>query len=113
MSGSRLGKLFRLFGSRALAALVLSVVAAGCSADQRAGGPGGAGGRGAFPPTEVKTLILEPKPIPRSSEFVATIRSLRSTTVQPQVEGIVRQVMVRSGDRVSVGQPLIQIDPDK
>ncbi len=62
---------------------------------------------------EVETLVLEPKPIPRSSEFVATIRSLRSTTVQPQVEGIVRQVMVRAGDRVSVGQPLMQIDPDK
>jgi len=62
---------------------------------------------------EVKTIVLEPKPIPQSSEFVATIRSLRSTTVQPQVEGIVRQVLVRAGDRVDVGQPLIQIDPDK
>ena len=62
---------------------------------------------------EVKTVVLEPKPIPQSSEFVATIRSLRSTTVQPQVEGIVRQVLVRAGDRVGAGQPLIQIDPDK
>jgi len=62
---------------------------------------------------EVRTIILEPKPIPQSSEFVATIRSLRSTTVQPQVEGIVRQVLIRSGDRVGAGQPLIQIDPDK
>jgi RND family efflux transporter MFP subunit len=33
--------------------------------------------------------------------------------VQPQVEGIVRQVLVRAGDRVGAGQPLIQIDPDK
>jgi len=62
---------------------------------------------------EVRTIVLEPKPIPQSSEFVATIRSLRSTTVQPQVEGIVRQVLIRSGDRVGAGQPLIQIDPDK
>lgn len=62
---------------------------------------------------EVKTIVLEAKPIPQSSEFVATVRSLRSSTVQPQVEGIVRQVMVRAGDRVRVGQPLIQIDPDK
>lgn len=62
---------------------------------------------------DVQTVVLEPKPIPQSSEFVATIRSLRSTTVQPQVEGIVRQVLVRAGDRVSAGQPLIQIDPDK
>ena len=89
------------------------MLAVSCGGDQNAQGPGGAGGRGAFPPMEVKTIVLEAKPIPQSSEFVATIRSLRSTTVQPQVEGIVRQVMVRAGDRVTVGQPLIQIDPDK
>jgi RND family efflux transporter MFP subunit len=62
---------------------------------------------------DVKTVTLTPKPVPQSSEFVATIRSLRSTTVQPQVEGIVRQMFVKSGDRVNAGQPLIQIDPDK
>ena len=96
---------------------MLSLVAVACGGDQNAeappGGAGGGAAGGAFPPMEVKTLVLEPKPVPRSSEFVATIRSLRSTTVQPQVEGIVRQVMVRAGDRVSVGQPLMQIDPDK
>jgi RND family efflux transporter MFP subunit len=62
---------------------------------------------------DVQTIVLEAKPIPQSSEFVATVRSLRSTTVQPQVDGIVRQVFVRAGDRVGAGQPLIQIDPDK
>jgi RND family efflux transporter MFP subunit len=62
---------------------------------------------------DVKTVVLEARPIPQASEFVATIRSLRSTTVQPQVEGIVRQVFVSAGDRVGAGQPLIQIDPDK
>jgi RND family efflux transporter MFP subunit len=59
------------------------------------------------------TLTLEPKAVPRSSEFVATIRSLRSTTVQPQVEGFVRRIFVRAGDRVSAGQALVQIDPDR
>jgi RND family efflux transporter MFP subunit len=62
---------------------------------------------------EVKTIALEAHPTPQSSEFVATVRSLRSTTVQPQVDGIVRQVFVKAGDRVQVGQPLIQIDPEK
>jgi RND family efflux transporter MFP subunit len=62
---------------------------------------------------DVQTVVLEATPIAQSSEFVATIRSLNSTTVQPQVEGIVRQVFVRAGDRVVAGQPLIQIDPDK
>ena len=59
------------------------------------------------------TIALEAKAIARSSEFVATVRSLRSTTVQPQVDGIVRQVFVRAGDRVQAGQPIVQIDPDK
>src|SRR5688572_30892467 len=95
------------------AVLFASFFLSACGGDQNSQGPGGDGGRGAFPPMEVKTVLLEPKPIPQSSEFVATIRSLRSTTVQPQVEGIVRQVFIRAGDRVGAGQPLIQIDPDK
>lgn len=62
---------------------------------------------------DVQTVTLEPRPLPQSSEYVATIRSLRSTTLQPQVEGIVRQVLVMAGDVVRAGQPIIQIDPDK
>jgi RND family efflux transporter MFP subunit len=61
----------------------------------------------------VRTITLAPKAIPQTSDFVATIRSLRSTTIQPQVEGFVRQILVRAGDRVNVGQPLVQIDPDR
>jgi RND family efflux transporter MFP subunit len=66
-----------------------------------------------MPPTDVKTVAMAPKPVPRTSEFVATIRSLRSTTIQPQVDGIVRRIFVKSGDRVTNGQPLVQIDPEK
>ena len=62
---------------------------------------------------DVKTITLAPKPVAQASEFVATIRSLRSTTIQPQVEGLVRQIFVKAGDRVSAGQPLVQIDPDR
>jgi RND family efflux transporter MFP subunit len=95
-----------------LATLLFSIAGASCAPGegQAQGGPGG---RGAFPPMEVKTLALELRPLPQSSEYVATIRSLRSITVQPQVDGFVRQILVRAGDRVRAGQPLIQIDPDK
>ena len=93
--------------------LCLVVAAFACGGGQGQSGPGGGAGRGAFPPMDVKTIALEPRPTPQSSEFVATIRSLRSTTVQPQVEGIARQIFVRAGDHVNVGQPLVQIDPDK
>lgn len=94
------------------AVLLLVMASAACGGGDAQAPPGG-GGPGAFPPADVKTISMEPKPLPQSSEFVATVRSLRSTTVQPQVEGIVRQVFVRAGDAVRAGQPIIQIDPDK
>ena len=99
----------RFFGSLVLLA-PLAVVA--CGGGQSPGAAAG-GGRGAFPLTDVKTVKLAPRPIPQSSEFVATVRSLRSTTIQPQVEGLVTQIFVKAGDRVRAGQPLLQIDPDK
>jgi RND family efflux transporter MFP subunit len=96
--------------------LVLSLftlVSAACagSAPQDAGGPGGPGG--AFPPTDVAVLTLAPTPVPQTSEYVASIRSLRSITVQPDVEGVVRRVLVRAGDRVTQGQPILQIDANR
>ena len=89
-----------------LAALMFT--AAACGGNEPAGGAAAA-----FPPTDVQTVTLEPKPVPRSSEFVATVRSLRSTTVQPQVDGFVRQIFVKAGDRVAAGSPLVEIDPDR
>jgi RND family efflux transporter MFP subunit len=94
--------------THAIVVLALSVSAAACSQSQAQ--PGDAGPP---PPTDVRTIALEPKPIPQSSEFVATIRSLQSVTVQPQVDGLVRQILVKAGDRVAAGQPLVQIDPDR
>ena len=72
-----------------------------------------AGAGGAPPAAAVKTMTLVERPIPATSEFISTIRSLRSTTIQPQVEGFVRQILVKAGDRVQAGQPLLQIDPDR
>ena len=100
---------FALF-SFTVVSCVFTVAACGGAEGE---GPGGPGGRGAFPPMEVQTIALEPRPLPQSTEYVATVRSLRSTTLQPQVEGIVRQIHVRAGDVVRAGQPIIQIDPDK
>jgi RND family efflux transporter MFP subunit len=93
--------------------LCTAVVAAACGGGDTQQAGGGAGGRGAFPAMDVKTITIAPRPIPQTSEFVATIRSLRSMNIQPQVDGIVRQIMVMAGDRVRAGQPLVQIDPEK
>jgi RND family efflux transporter MFP subunit len=61
----------------------------------------------------VKTLTLESKPIEQASEFIATLKSLHSTTVQPEVEGIVTKIFVKAGDRVRLGTPLVQINAAK
>lgn len=93
----------------AACAAALLLAAAGCGGDtpaaqQRAGGP---------PPTAVKTVELAARPIEQTSEFIATVRSLQSTTVQPEVDGLVTRIFVRSGDRVRAGAPLVQINAEK
>ena len=50
-------------------------------------------------------------PVPQSSEYVATIKSRRSATLQPQVGGRLTQIRVHSGDHVKAGQSLMAIDP--
>src|SRR5690606_14508513 len=90
------------------------LLAGACSnngAQSGAGGPGGPGG--GMPPADVAAVTLEPKPIPRTSEYVGSIESLASTTIQPQVEGILTRIHVRAGDRVRAGQVLAEINPDK
>jgi RND family efflux transporter MFP subunit len=87
----------------ALAALS-SVVACRGNAPGQAAAP---------PPTAVQTLTLKSAPVEDASEFIATVRSLRSTTVQPDVDGIVTRILVASGQRVSVGTPLVQINPER
>jgi RND family efflux transporter MFP subunit len=74
-----------------------------------AGGPGGPGG----PPVAVETLTLGARPVERTSEFVGTVKSRRSTTIQPQVDGILRRIAVASGARVSPGTVLFEIDAER
>jgi multidrug efflux pump subunit AcrA (membrane-fusion protein) len=62
---------------------------------------------------DVKVVTLAEKPIAQSSEYIATLKSLRSTTIQPQVEGIVTRVLVASGARVRPGQTILQLEASK
>ncbi len=60
-------------------------------------------------PVEVVTLAEHP--VEQTSEYVGVVKSRQSTTVQPQVEGFITRIRVRSGDRVGPGAPLLEIDP--
>lgn len=59
----------------------------------------------------VQTSVVNLQPVPQSSEYVATIKSRRSATLQPQVDGRLTGIKVRSGDHVTSGQVLMTIDP--
>jgi RND family efflux transporter MFP subunit len=59
----------------------------------------------------VQTVAVSLAPVPQSSEYVATIKSRRSATLQPQVDGRLTEIKVKSGDHVQAGQLLMAIDP--
>jgi RND family efflux transporter MFP subunit len=61
----------------------------------------------------VQTQAVSLAPVARSDEYVATIKSRRSATIQPQVDGSLTRILVKSGDRVRTGQVLMTIDPLK
>jgi RND family efflux transporter MFP subunit len=95
---------FRLI---ALAGVVCAAsLVAGCGQKQAAGDE-------AMPAIAVKTAVIEPVPIFNSSEYLATLKSRHSTVLNPQVEGQITNIFVKSGERVKPGTALMQIDPIK
>src|SRR5271168_4639241 len=61
----------------------------------------------------VQTVTINNAPVPKSDEYTATIKSRRSATLSPQVDGNITQILVKSGDRVKAGQDMMEIDPQK
>ncbi len=92
----------------AQAALLLFAILAnsGCSSTTEAKQP-------ASQPMPVKTQTISLEPVPRADEYVATVKSRRSASIQPQVTGTLTRILVKSGDHVRPGQVLMTIDPLK
>lgn len=93
-----------VFAVVAIAALAATMGCSGKAAEPQAGG---------FHAMPVKVLEAKPTPIPDSSEYVATLKSRDSAVIMPQVEGVLTQIFVHSGDRVAAGATLMEIDPLK
>ncbi len=93
----------RIFGL--IYAVALGLTITGCQ--QKPPAPAAAAGMQAMP---VKTVAVTLAPVAQSSEYVATIKSRRSATLQPQVSGRLTQIHVRSGDHVKAGQMMMEID---
>jgi RND family efflux transporter MFP subunit len=61
----------------------------------------------------VKVQTAKAEKIDDTTDYVSTLKSRDSAVVMPQVEGIVTQIFVHSGERVADGAPMMQIDPAK
>lgn len=59
----------------------------------------------------VTTAAVSLQPVAQSSEYIATIKSRRSATILPQVNGLLTKILVHSGEHVKAGQVLMTIDP--
>ena len=82
------------------------LVVAGCGQKTAADNPAGAGG--AMP---VQVQAVKSVTIPDTTEYLSVLKSRHSANINPQVEGQVIRIFVKSGDRVKAGQALLQIDP--
>jgi RND family efflux transporter MFP subunit len=99
----------RPFAFYSLVMLLAASAACGGSSGAPAGQGGGPAG-GAPPPMPVEIITLAAKPVEQSTEYVAALKSRRSSTIQPEVEGFITRIAVRSGDNVARGAVLFEID---
>jgi len=82
---------------------------ASCGGKSQADNPGG----GAPPAMPVQVIVAQPRAITDATEYLALLKSRHSAIINPQVEGQVVKILVKSGDHVKPGDPLLQIDPMK
>jgi len=82
------------------------LVLAGCADKAPAAAP-------AMQAMPVKVAPVTLSSVPSTDTYVATIKSRRSATMQPQVDGNLTKIFVHSGETVAAGQVLMQIDPLK
>jgi RND family efflux transporter MFP subunit len=87
-----------------LGALLISTTTCAGKKDAQAGPP---------PAMPVTVKTAQPSKVNETTEYVATLKSRETAVIMPQVDGIITQIFVHSGQRVSAGAPLLQIDPAK
>jgi multidrug efflux pump subunit AcrA (membrane-fusion protein) len=58
----------------------------------------------------VKISTVQSGIIEESSDFIASLKSQRSVILQPRIQGQVTQIFVKSGDPITLGAAIIQVD---
>lgn len=61
----------------------------------------------------VQVIVAKAQRIAETTEYLSVLKSRHSANINPQVEGYITKIYVKSGDRVAPGTPLLQIDPLK
>lgn len=72
---------------------------------------GAAAGAPQAMPVKVQAAALER--VPQFTEYIAVLKSRNAAVLQPEVEGQITNILVKAGDRVKAGAPLLVIDPSK
>ena len=98
-------------GSGFLVGLSFSLLLAGTACNQ--GAARDAQAAQGPPSIPVKIEVARSVPVNDSTEYVATLKSRDSAIIMPQVEGQITDIRVHSGDHVSRGTALMEIDPTK
>jgi RND family efflux transporter MFP subunit len=87
-----------------LLALACGIFASSC-------GKSAAENPAAAPAIPVQVQIAAAVKIPETTEYLSLLKSRHSAAINPQVEGLITKIFVKSGQRVAAGTPLLQIDP--
>jgi len=95
---------------RAILLLVLTSITFGCGCRKSSGGGAQAAAPTAMP---VQVLVAPSVKIAEATEYLSILKSRHSAAINPQVEGYITKIFVKSGDKVSAGTQLLQIDPLK
>ncbi|MFZ0800886.1 MAG: efflux RND transporter periplasmic adaptor subunit [Terriglobales bacterium] len=93
-----------VLGCTLAAALVLTACSGSSATGESPQGP---------PSIPVKIEVARSVPLSDTTEYVATLKSRDSAILMPQVEGQITEIRVHSGDHLSAGAIMMQIDPAK
>jgi len=91
-----------------LLALAAGALGFGCQKSAADNAPGA--GVAAIP---VQVQVAPAVKIPDTTEYLSILKSRHSAAINPQVEGQITGIFVKSGDHVQAGTLLLQIDPLK
>jgi len=109
---------YRRVAATALGVLALSVILACAESEtpdrarsgRRGGGPGGPDGSS---PPPVEAVPARHGALPLQETLSGVVRARNQVAIRPEIEAPVVAVLARSGDAVSVGQPLVRLEDDQ